>query len=66
MVSFIFLYLVVVTNFDCHFSDVLSVFFFFFFIYIYIYLFKIFQVVFIGNCVNFSLDDFVLTSINFS
>ena len=37
MVSFIFLYLVVVTNFDCHFSDVLSV-FFFFFLYIYIYI----------------------------
>ena len=29
-------------------------------------LFKISQVVFIGNSVNFSLDDFVFTSVNFS
>ena len=70
MVSFVLLYLVVVTNFDCHFSDVLSgVFFFFFFFFSFIYYLKSFKwslLVIIGNYVNFSLDNFVLTFVNFS
>ena len=69
MASFVLLYLVVVPNFDCHFSDVLfGVFFFFFFFAFTYYLksFKWFLLVVIGNSVDFSLDDFVLTSVDFS